>query len=183
MEDMAPDLSEAVENFDDDLIKEFISHGFSTEHSLTATGITLYPLLMSISSEFLDSDIEIKPRYVSVLKALKKKSPNLNARDRFGRTALHHAAAAGNALGLQFTVSYLNYLYEKEENFKIPDGFVIPSVQALITAVSNGGVTPLMKAAEACSSATIVYLLSIGSDPLVQDNFGRTALSYAISAN
>ena len=44
---------------------------------------------------------------------------------------------------------------------------------------TKGGVTPLMKAAEASSWDCVAFLLQKGADPGATDNFGRTAHQYA----
>ena len=62
------------------------------------------------------------------MKAIKKKRPDVHSIDLLGRSCFHHAAIVGNSLGVQFTVQLLNYVHEKETNFKIPEGYVIPSV-------------------------------------------------------
>ena len=54
-----------------------------------------------------------------------------------------------------------------------------PSLDQLINAHSNGGMTPLMKAAESCSNSAVYYLLESGANPLLVDNRGKSAINYA----
>ena len=117
-----------------------------------------------------------------MLKKLRKLKPNIRATDKYGRNAFHHAAAAGNLLGIQFTHLYMNYLHERETKFKIPEGYLTPQIQQLVAEKTHGGITSLMKAAMSLSSATVQYLLSIGADPKTTDRQGRTAKQYAIAA-
>ena len=49
--------------------------------------------------------------------------------DNMGRTCLHHAAAAGNSLGIRFTVQVLEYRYKKETGLKIEEGKNVPAVE------------------------------------------------------
>lgn len=53
----------------------------------------------------------------------------------------------------------------------------------MVREKTKGGVTPLMKAAEASSLDVTAYLLSLGADPCAVDNNNRTALDYAASAD
>ena len=59
---------------------------------------------MGISPDVIEQDQEMKDRFVQILKLCKKMKPNLLSTDNFGRTSLHHAAAAGNSVGIQFSV-------------------------------------------------------------------------------
>ena len=58
-----------------------------------------------------------------------------------------------------------------------------PIVTFLLNAQTTGGMTPLMKAAEASSEAVVYYLLELGVNPLIVDNRGKTALDYARATN
>ena len=51
MKRMAPDLVNAVEDFNPDTIKQFLEHGWPMEFSLTSTGIACYSLVLGISQE------------------------------------------------------------------------------------------------------------------------------------
>ena len=52
---------------------------------------------------------EEKTLYFAILKLFKKVKPSFEAKDALGRTCLHHAAAAGNIFGLEFTRNVMNY--------------------------------------------------------------------------
>ena len=75
-------------------------NGWPIDRPITSTGITLYPLLMSISNDTIEQDQEKKDQFVKILKLCKKMKPNLLSTDNFGRTSLHHAAAAGNSVAI-----------------------------------------------------------------------------------
>ena len=64
---------------------------------------------MNCSIEFLEATPDRKKQYIDVLKVVKKYRPDVDAVDMNGHTCFHHAAMAGNALGLQFCVQMLNY--------------------------------------------------------------------------
>ena len=115
--------------------------------------------------------------YVAILKLFKRKKVNLLATDSVGRNCFHHAAGAGNTLGLQFTIGLLKYHFEMDNKLKVDKTMVgqLPTVQWLVRSQSIGGVTPLMRAAESCDDSAVFYLLSIGADPLQRDNRRRTA--------
>ena len=53
MQKMAPELAAAAETLDEDVIKEFLQHGFHVDFPLTATGIALYSLMLGVSPETL----------------------------------------------------------------------------------------------------------------------------------
>ena len=171
MQQLAPIIIQAVESFDDEVISEFITSDFNVDFPLNASKMTLFLQLMCVDTERgSDEQIEVqKARYVALLKKLKKRKPNMLAIDKFGRNFFHHGASVGNLLGIQFTHLYMNYLHERETKFKIPDGFVIPSIQELVAMKTRGGVTPLMKAAASLSCPTVYYLLEIGADPWTTD--------------
>ena len=114
---------------------------------------------MGINEDELNKSQDTNQLYVSILKALKKKKVNVFRVDNLGRNCFHHAASVGNTLGIQFTVKVINTRHEKETGFKIPEGAIIPAVQTLLNSQTAGGVTPLMKAAEAMNTRTVVYLL------------------------
>ena len=103
--------------------------------------------------------------------------------DNINRTCLHHAAAAGNSLGIRFTIQVLEYRYKKETGLQIEEGKNVPAVEQLLNAQTTGGVTPLMKAAEVLSTPTVLYLLQLGADPFIEDNRGRNARRYVLKLN
>ena len=118
--------------------------------------------------------------YVETFKKFKKKRINWFSTDDFGRNFFHHAALAGNLLGLQLAVKLMKYHQEMTCLVKISDnGSNIPPLIYLLNAKTIGGATPLIKATEGFSLECVVYLLSLGVDPLVTDNRGRNALVYA----
>ena len=124
-------------------------------------------MLMGVSPDIIEANEE---EYIKILKLCKRLRPNLHLTDKLGRTNLHHAAAIGNSVGLQFTVQLLHYWFEKDHNMKVPDDSIIKSVSVLMKMRSRGGVTALMKAAEAGSCASVYYLLECGCNPLAEDN-------------
>ena len=82
----------------------------------------------------------------------------IDRRDKLQRTALHHAVKANNETAIRFLMTQT----------KVPP-------KKLLADVTNGGETPLMKAAEFCSVEVIHLLLSNGADPFVKNIRGRTA--------
>ena len=59
--------------------------------------------------------------YVEIFKKFKKKDVLLKATDYYGRNCFHHAALAGNLLGLQLAVKLMLYYYEKAHDVKLSD--------------------------------------------------------------
>ena len=55
MQETAPVLYVAIEEGDFDTVQMFIEHGFHTDFRITATGITLYSLLMGVDPSALES--------------------------------------------------------------------------------------------------------------------------------
>ena len=53
MQETAPLLHEAIEKGDFDTVQMFMEHGFHTNFRITATGITLYSLLMGVDPKAL----------------------------------------------------------------------------------------------------------------------------------
>ena len=129
MEKLAPDLCKVTENLDKTSIKEFLMHGYDVNFHLNATNMTLWSLLMSVSSHKCDST---KKAYIEVLKCVKKFRPNLFVVDKLGRTCFHHAALAGNSLGLQFCTQMLDYFEKKNTGVAVEEGVVIPAVRKLV---------------------------------------------------
>ena len=124
-----------------------------------------------------------KADYLKILKLLNRMRPQFDHKDKHGRTCLHHAAAAGNIIGLEFTRDAMNYWFEKENETKIPEGEVCMALHELAKVRTTGGATALMQAAESGSFKAVKFFLQIGSDPLASDNLGRTALDHAKMAH
>ena len=108
MQRVAPQLNEAIEELDFETVQIFIEHEFKPDFRITATGITIYSLLMGVDIKALENTEDGKNRYIHTLKKLKKKRPDFNITDDFGRNCFHHAASADNFLGLQFTIQVYN---------------------------------------------------------------------------
>ena len=72
---------------------------------------------------------------------------------------MHHAASVGNLIGIKFTVKLLDAQFETEQGVNLSNGYHAPLVAQLINHQTIGGVTPLIRAAEALSTDTVVYLL------------------------
>ena len=68
---------------------------------------------MGASGKNFDTEAK-KKDYYSVLSVLKKHKPDLQAVDKFGRNCLHHAGAAANVHGMQFTVVYIDHINKKK---------------------------------------------------------------------
>ena len=114
--------------------------------------------------------------YLKILKLFAKKSIDYDYIDKCGRTGFHFAAAAGNLTGLMFTMKHIEYtskLYNNQAKF-----FEIMP-RKLVLQRSFGGITPLMKAAEANNYECVQFLLNMGADINMIDNFDRKARNYA----
>ena len=61
---MAPQLCDAVEELDFDTVQLFISHDFKPDFPVTATGITIYSLLMGIDVTALELMEDGTKKYV-----------------------------------------------------------------------------------------------------------------------
>ena len=125
---------------------------------MTDTGIAIYSLLMGVTENKLATP-EAKNELVSILKLVRSLKPNLLAVDSIGRTCMHHAASVGNLTGIQFTVKLLDELFETEQGVNLSNGYHAPLVLQLINQQTIGGVTPLIRAAEALSTDTVNFLL------------------------
>ena len=86
------------------------------------------------------------------------KNPDVNAKDNFGRTALHFACRAGNLATCEVL-------------------FGIETVD--IDAPTKAGVTPLMMAIESGSIQLVALALNNNLNPFLKDALGRTALDYS----
>ena len=86
------------------------------------------------------------------------KNPDVNAKDNFGRTALHFACRAGNLATCEVL-------------------FAIDTVD--IDAPTKAGVTPLMMAIESGSIQLVALALNNNLNPFLKDALGRTALDYS----
>ena len=113
-ESLKPQLVKAIENQDIETIKLYFKHGWKVDTPLNYLEIAMYPLLMCSAPDFIDSEVEIKAKYIKILKQCSKSHPNMHIADRLGRTCMHHAAAAGNSLGLQFTVTMLQLWFTEK---------------------------------------------------------------------
>ena len=82
---------------------------------------------------------------------------HVDARDKFGNTALHYAAEHGS----------LDVMHE------------LLDAKAPIDAQNRQGITPLMKAANNGQAAAVKLLLQSGADTSKQDFTGRDALGWA----
>ena len=84
--------------------------------------------------------------------------PDLNARDKTGRTALHFACRAGN-------LEIFSQLFEDQ------------SVD--IDAITTCGVTPLMMAIESGNIQLVALALNKNLNPFLVDALGKRAIDYA----
>ena len=91
-------------------------------------------------------------------KKLLELNPNVNARDKVGRTALHFACRAA-----------------KMENFKL----LVDNEEVDLDAVTNAGVTPLMMAIESGEIDFVAECLNNNMNPFIKDALERTAVDYA----
>ena len=87
-------------------------------------------------------------------------SPDINARDTIGRTALHYACRAG-----------------KSDTFEA----LIEDEDCDVDAVTKAGVTPLMSAVESGDINLLALCLNERLNPFFKDALGRTALDYSQS--
>ena len=102
-----------------------------------------------------------------MIKLILSKEPDLNYSDRFGRTALHHAARAGN-------IEATKYILQTGGN---SHGAVNINCQTI------GGETPLIKAADSGNFEIVKMLCLSKADPHLRDVRGMTAMDYAVSTS
>ena len=144
------------------------------------TEMSIYHLAMSAQIIKLDDiSSEESQKFTKLMKLFRSTRPNIQGIDRLGRTGFHLAAAAGNVYALQSTVELLKYWLKKDTGVTVQDEQNLPVVSTLVHQRTIGGQTALMKAAQSNSSATVYYLLKLGSNPLETDNMGRKAIDYA----
>ncbi len=84
--------------------------------------------------------------------------PNVNAKDKVGRTALHFACRAA-----------------KMDTFRI----LVENEEVDLDAVTNAGVTPLMMAIESGEIDFVAECLNNNMNPFIKDALERTAVDYA----
>ena len=86
------------------------------------------------------------------------KKPNVNYKDAFDRTPLHHACNSGNTTA----------------------ALMLLSVEGIeVNAVTISGETPLMKAAAFGDMDLCIKLIEAKADASLKDNYGMTAEKYA----
>ena len=85
--------------------------------------------------------------------------PDINARDKLGRAAIHHACKRGN-------VATFQVLLEAGD-------------MCDVDAASNAGVTPLMCAIESGNIELVILCLKEQLNPFLKDALDRDALDYA----
>ena len=64
MQKMAPDLVNAVEVFQPDLVQQFLDAGWPMEFFLTNTGIALYSIVLGITEEQLNKTEQTQKQYI-----------------------------------------------------------------------------------------------------------------------
>ena len=87
-----------------------IDEGHNVDQPMTQTGIALWSLIMCPNFDVSNESIYVQKTYVSILKTVKKKRPDLMAKDNAGRSCFHLAASANNIIGLKFLVTLMIYL-------------------------------------------------------------------------
>ena len=86
------------------------------------------------------------------------KNPDVNAKDNFGRTALHFACRAGNLATCE----------------------VLLGIETIdVDAPTKAGVTPLMMAIESGGIQIVALALNNNLNPFLKDALGRSALDYS----
>ena len=126
-------------------IEQIVQHGFDVDTPIKDCDVNM---LMEAATNL---DAESFKRILAM-------NPNVNARDKVGRTALHFACRAAK-------MDTFNLLVENEE--------------VDLDAVTNAGVTPLMMAIESGEIDFVAECLNNNMNPFVKDALERTASDYA----
>ena len=126
---------------------QIVGRGFPIDAPIINCGITI---LMHVSAV---ADAESLRKILTL-------SPDVNARDSIGRTALHFACRAG-----------------KEDTFGVLVDEIDEDLD--VDAVSAAGVTPLMAAVESGNIQLVAKCLNERFNPFLKDALDRTALDYA----
>ena len=129
-------------------VVKLVQAGYPVNEPVTMTGTTL--TMLAASSQCSGED------FAQIMSL----SPDLNQKDRVGRTALHFACRAGR-------LEIFNQLFEDE------------SVE--IDAITNCGVTPLMMAIESGNIQLVAQALNSNLNPFLKDALGKRAIDYAQS--
>ena len=98
--EIAPFLSHSIETGDLNRVMMALDNNFDPNFVITNTGMDLYSLLCGMSNKSINIT-ENGPRiYVKIFKKFRRIFVNKFALDQFGRNCFHHAAIAGNILGI-----------------------------------------------------------------------------------
>ena len=138
-------IFKAIEQGKKEPLRTIIQHGFPINEVIQAPGMTTLMLCASMGTE-------------EILQVALELDPDVNQKDKIGRTALHYAARRGD-------LDCFNLLIENDE--------------VDIDAQTNAGVTPLMMAVHSGNMKVIYACVNASANPFLKDGLQRTAFDYA----
>ena len=140
-------IYKAIEQDKDVPVKTIMEHGFPIDAPVHEHDVNTLMLAASIGS-------------VKMLQTVLTLGPNINAKDKIGRTALHFACRRGSLEHFEVLIQY--------DTLEI-DG------------QTDSGVTPLMMAVYSGNVQLIAACLNSNCNPFLQDALERSARDYASS--
>ena len=138
-------ILDAVDQGDVSSCVSIITHGFPVDSPVVDTDVTLLMLVSAVGT-------------ADQLQMILDLDPEVNQRDKIGRTALHHSCSAGN-------LNTFKGLVEVDD--------------VDIDVTTNAGFTPLMMAVNSEKIQLVAECLNCNLNPFLKDGTGRTALDYA----
>ena len=140
-------IYKAIEQDKEVPVKTIMEHGFPIDSPVHEHDVNTLMLASSIGS-------------VKMLQTVLALGPNVNAKDKIGRTALHFACRRGSL-----------------EHFEV----LIQNEDIDLDAQTSSGVTPLMMAVYSGNVQLIAGCLNSNCNPFLHDALERTARDYASS--
>ena len=163
-------LGAKIKKYDLEAAEEILERDFPINYPVSDTQMPPLGLICSLC-DHTDEHRGINQRILEMVFRFK---PDINSQDRFGRTPLHLACRNGNITAVKFLMQMSGLLPNSEGDIVMSGDY-----QLNVNALTIGGVTPMMKASECGCRELVILLLKGGADPLIKDNLGKDAHSYA----